>query len=187
MQEGLQTCEGWAYWAEGVECLCFWGWNLHTWPTVIARCWLEALFVFSVSVCGSPCQAAYHNTTIVFGAGGPERSLLSSCLVKQTSRLDEGKGWPFISLQLCLKRNWRTFPYATGSLGSGAVISTHRNTYLREGNNGKGYFKWWGLLLLCSRGVGELLNQPHAEFFPLNHQALTALCQLDGRGEACVF
>lgn len=62
----------------------------------------------------------------------------------------------------------------------------HRNTYLGEGNNReKGTSNDNDDYYYCSEDVGELVNQPHAECFPLVRLALPPICQLREHCEAC--
>lgn len=94
--------------------------------------------------------------------------------MNRASCLDEGSGRPFIYFQLCLKRSRGNSPYAMGSLRCVIVISmclmsrlAHRNTYFGEGNNREKGTSNDNDYYYCSGDVGKVVNQPHAECFPL--------------------
>lgn len=54
---------------------------------------------------------------------------------------------------------------------------THRNTYLGEGNNGGKGTSNDNDYYYCSGDVGKVVNQPHAESFPLVCLAPPIICQ----------
>lgn len=115
--------------------------------------------------------------------------------MNRTSCLDEGRGWPFIYFPLRLKRSQGNFPYATGSLRSVIVISmhlmsrlAHRHAYLDEGNNsGKGTSNDNDYYYYCSKDVGKVVYQPHAESFPLLRLASPVICQPREHSKACLL
>lgn len=79
-----------------------------------------------------------------------------------------------------------------GSLRSVIVISmclmsrlAHRNTYLGEGNNRERGTSNDNDDYYCSGDVGEVVNQPPAERFPLMCLALPVICQLREHCKAC--
>lgn len=104
----LQRCNGgwWGQWSEeelwvsgsgsGARCI-------RDLPSTHLLTERHCLFSQCLSLA---CSARLYNNSVC--SRSPERSLRSSCPVNRTSRLDGGRGRPFIYFQLCLKRRRET-------------------------------------------------------------------------------
>ena len=130
------------------------------------------------------CSARLLTTTIVFGAGVPGEASSLPVLWKELPVWTEGAVRPFIYFQRRLKRSRGSSPCAAGALRSVIVISmclmlrlAHRNTYFGEENNREKGTSNDNDYYYCGKDVVKVVNQPHAESFPLMCLAPPVICQ----------